>query len=65
MYAKLHSTGFMLQLHKLDNESSAALEMFISTPQAQFFTLDIKNFHLNMPLDRPEYMCMHLDIMSP
>ena len=35
----------------------------ISTPQAHFFTLDVKIFYLNMPLDRPECMHMHLDIM--
>ena len=35
----------------------------ISTPQAQFFTLDIKIFYLYMPLDRPKFMHMCSDIM--
>ena len=43
--------------------SKLLFNSIISTPQAQFFTLDIKNFYLKVPLDRPEYMYMHLDIM--
>jgi hypothetical protein len=32
----------------------------ISTDNAQFMGMDIKNFYLNMPMDRPEYMRIHL-----
>ena len=33
----------------------------VSTRGAKYMTIDIKNFYLNTPLDRYEYMCMPLD----
>ena len=35
----------------------------ISTDDAKYLYADIKGFSLEMPLDRPEYMCMPLDII--
>jgi len=35
----------------------------ISTKDAKFMTIDIKNFYLNTPLDRYEYMKMPIDII--
>ena len=32
----------------------------VSTPGAKFMTIDIKNFYLNTPLERPEYLRMKL-----
>merc|ERR1711966_284779 len=37
----------------------------ISTPGAKYFTLDISNFYLGTPMERPEYMRMPLKIMPP
>lgn len=37
----------------------------ISTPNARFTGVDIKNFYLNTPLDRPEYMRIHFDLIPP
>ena len=36
------------------------LNSVISTPGARFMTNDIKDFYLNTPLDRPEYLQMKL-----
>ena len=36
------------------------LNSVISTKGANFMTLDIKDFYLNTPMDRPEYMRMKL-----
>lgn len=33
----------------------------ISTPNGKFMGIDVKNFYLNTPLDRPEYMRFHVD----
>ena len=35
----------------------------LSTPKAKFFTMDISNFYLGTPMERPEYMRMPLSIM--
>ena len=35
----------------------------ISTPGAKFFTMDIKDFYLNTPMKRFEYMCLRLSDM--
>jgi hypothetical protein len=32
----------------------------ISTDHARFMGMDAKNFYLSMPMDRPEYMRIHL-----
>ena len=37
----------------------------LSTPGAKYFTLDISNFYLGTPMDRPEYMKMPMKIMPP
>ena len=37
------------------------LNSVISTPNAKFMTLDIKNFYLNTPMERYEYMRLKLD----
>ena len=37
------------------------LNSVISTPGARFMGIDIKNFYLNTPMDRPEYLKMKLD----
>ena len=37
----------------------------LSTPGAKYFTLDISNFYLGTPMERPEYMKMPLKIMPP
>ena len=37
------------------------LNSVISTKGARFMCLDIKDFYLNTPLDRPEYLRMKLD----
>ena len=37
----------------------------VSTPRARFMTLDIKNFYLNTPLDRYEYMRIPVSIIPP
>ena len=37
----------------------------ISTPGENYFTLDISNFYLGTPMERPEYMIMPLKIMPP
>ena len=37
----------------------------LSTPGAKYFTLDISNFYLGTPMERPEYMGMPLKIMPP
>jgi hypothetical protein len=39
------------------------LNSTISTPDAKFMTGDIKNFYLNTPLDRPEYMQLPLALI--
>ena len=36
-----------------------------STPGAKYFTLDISNFYLGTPMERPEYMKMPLKIIPP
>ena len=36
------------------------LNSVVSTPGAKFMTIDISNFYLNTPLDRPEYIKMKL-----
>ena len=36
------------------------LNSVISTPRARFMTIDIQDFYLNTPLERPEYMQMKL-----
>jgi hypothetical protein len=33
----------------------------LSTPGAKFMCINIKNFYLNTPLERPKYMCFHID----
>jgi hypothetical protein len=35
----------------------------ISTPGAKFMCIDVKNFYLGTPLDRPEYLRFHLDFI--
>ena len=35
----------------------------LSTPGAKYFTLDISNFYLGTPMDRPEYMRMPIKII--
>jgi hypothetical protein len=35
----------------------------ISTPRASFIEMDIKNFYLNTPMDRPKYVKLKLDII--
>ena len=35
----------------------------ISTPKAQMVCWDIENFYLNTPLDRPEYMKIHISLI--
>ena len=37
----------------------------LSTPGAKYFTLDISNFYLGTPMERPDYMKMPLKIMPP
>jgi len=39
------------------------LNSVISTPGAKYATLDLKNFYLNTPLDRPEYMRIPINII--
>ena len=36
------------------------LNSVVSTPGAKFMTIDIKDFYLNTPLERPEYLKMKL-----
>ena len=36
------------------------LNSVISTPGAKFMTIDVSNFYLNTPLDRPEYIKMKM-----
>ena len=35
----------------------------ISTPGAVFIIMDVKNFYLNTPMDRPEFMPLRLDLI--
>ena len=35
----------------------------ISTPKATFHGMDLKNFYLNTPMERPEYMKLKLAIL--
>lgn len=35
----------------------------LSTPGAKYFTMDISNFYLGTPMDRPEYMRLPMKIM--
>ena len=37
------------------------LNSVISTPNAKFMTLDGKDFYLNTPMDKPEFLRMKLD----
>ena len=37
------------------------LNSVISTPNAKFMTLDIKNFYLNTPMEKYEYLRLKLD----
>ena len=37
----------------------------VSTPNAKAVVLDIKNFYLNTPMDRPEYMRVHISQIPP
>ena len=37
----------------------------ISTPGAKFVTMDVKNFYLMTPMERPEYMRLQLSLMPP
>jgi hypothetical protein len=37
----------------------------ISTPGAKFMCLDVKDFYLNTPMDRPEYMWVPITLLSP
>jgi Reverse transcriptase (RNA-dependent DNA polymerase) len=39
------------------------LNSVISTPDAWFSTMDITNFYLNTPLDRPEYLCIPINLI--
>ena len=39
------------------------LNSVISTQDARFMTLDIKDFYLNTPMDRPEYMRIPIDVI--
>ena len=41
------------------------LNSVISTKGARFMCIDIKDFYLNTPLDRPEYLKMKLDTFPP
>ncbi len=36
----------------------------ISTPNAKFMTIDIKDFYLMMPMDRYEYFRMKIELFS-
>ena len=35
----------------------------LSTPGAKYFTLDISNFYLGTPMERPEYMQMSIKLI--
>ena len=35
----------------------------ISTPNAKFMSIDIKNFHLNTPMSQPEYMKLPINLI--
>eukprot|EP00957_Ditylum_brightwellii_P173905 13239356-Ditylum_brightwellii.AAC.1 len=37
----------------------------VSTPNAKFCTVDIKNFYLNTPMTRYEYMKIHMSLIPP
>ena len=37
------------------------LNSVISTPEEKFMTMAIKNFYLNTPVKRYEYLCLKLD----
>ncbi len=41
------------------------LNSIISTKNALYCTIDLKDFYLNTPMDRPEYMCMKLSHLPP
>jgi hypothetical protein len=41
------------------------LNSFISTKNAHYCTIDLKNFYLNTPMDRPEYMRMKIGDVPP
>jgi hypothetical protein len=35
----------------------------LSTPGARYMAIDVKNFYLGTPLDRPEYLRFHMDLI--
>ena len=35
----------------------------LSTPGAKYFTMDVSNFYLNTPLDRPDFMRLPIKII--
>ena len=37
----------------------------ISTPGEKFYTMDVKNFYLMTPMERPEYMRLQLSLLLP
>jgi hypothetical protein len=39
------------------------LNSVVSTPNAQFMCMDVKNFYLNIPMTRYEYMRMHISLI--
>jgi hypothetical protein len=41
------------------------LNSVISTPDAKFMTIDIKDFYLMTPMDRYEYFRMKLELFPP
>jgi hypothetical protein len=41
------------------------LDSVISTPNAKFMTINIKDFYLMTPMDRYKYFCMKLELFPP
>jgi hypothetical protein len=41
------------------------LNSIISTKNACYCTIDLKDFYLNTPMDQPEYMCMKISNLPP
>ncbi len=44
-------------------QKSCSTACVLSTPKAKFMGIDLKNFYLNTPLDRYEYMRLSIDII--
>jgi hypothetical protein len=41
------------------------LNILISTKNARYCTIDLKDFYLNTPMDQLEFMCMKLSNLPP